>query len=263
MNDPISPARAEQLQAFLDELGILEVSAETLWLYDEALTHSSYTYEHKVSSLRNYERLEFLGDAVLKIIISQYLFERFPHYREGELTKIRAVIVSDAVLATFARQLQMGQYMTFGPHEAKSGGRNKVSNLACAFEALLGALFLDDRMAFCRDFIASLVEDEVTKVDLSKTKDNYKAVLQEFTQGDGDGLPEYVTVQENGPAHQRVFHVDVLINGEVLGRGQGYSKKEAQQMAAKMALLCLNQLTQEDIESESAPFFQSSLTESD
>lgn len=237
--------RYRQLKQFLSGLG-LEVDEASLWLYDQALTHSSYTYEYKLSSLKNYERLEFLGDAVLKLIISQYLYERFPYYREGELTKIRAVIVSDAVLAVFAEQIQLGDYLVFGPCEAKSGGKSKVSNLACAFEALLGALFLDGQMPFTIRFIESLIEDEVTKVDLSKTKDNYKAALQELTQGDGHGLPEYITVNEEGPAHDRRFYVDVVINGEVLGRGYGKSKKEAQQMAAKMALSCLNQLPEEE-----------------
>lgn len=233
------------IEAFLDHLGLV-ISPDSLPLYQHALTHSSYTYENKLSSLSNYERLEFLGDAVLKLIISQYLFDRFPGYREGELTKIRAVIVSDAVLANFARQLSLGDYMIFGPSEARSGGRDKVSNLACAFEAFLGALFLDGQMAFASSFIEGLVEQEVTKVDLSKTKDNYKAVLQELTQGDGFGLPEYETVKEEGPPHSRTFHVDVTINGEVMGRGTGKSKKEAQQMAAKMALKCMDQLTEED-----------------
>ncbi len=235
----------QQIQAFLESLGV-EYTDDALPLYQQALTHSSYTYEFKMSSLKNYERLEFLGDAVLKIIISQYLFERFPHYREGELTKIRSVIVSDAVLANFARRIQIGEYMIFGPCEAKSGGRNKVSNLACALEAFLGALFLNGQMAFATQFIEDLVEDEVTKVDLSKTKDNYKAALQELTQGDGFGLPEYVTVLEEGPAHSRTFHVEVVINGEVMGCGQGKSKKEAQQMAAKMALICMDQPVDED-----------------
>lgn len=236
----------ERIKSFLEGLGLADLSDEAVPLYTQALTHSSYTYEYKLSSLENYERLEFLGDAVLKLIISAYLFERFPRYREGDLTKIRAVIVSDAVLAGFARMLGMGEVMILGPSEARSGGANKTSNLACAFESFLGALYLDGRMDFATDFLSRLMEDEVTRVDLSKTKANYKAVLQELTQGEGDGLPDYRTVGEDGPAHKRTFHVDVLINGEVLGRGSGASKKEAQQMAAKMALQCLNHLPDEE-----------------
>ncbi len=234
-----------RIRAFLASLE-LDVPEESLDIYMQALTHSSYTYENKLPSLDNYERLEFLGDAVLKIIISQYLFERFPEYREGELTKIRAVIVSDAVLANLAKSINLGEYMIFGPSEARSGGRNKVSNLACAFEAFLGALFLDGQMNFAVSFLESMLHDEVTKVDLSKTKDNYKAVLQELTQGEGAGLPEYTTVKEFGPAHNKTFHVEVSINGEVVGTGIGKSKKEAQQMAAKAALKCLDELSEED-----------------
>lgn len=234
-----------KLRAFLAALG-LNAAETSLPLYQQALIHSSYTYEHKLSSLQNFERLEFLGDAVLKLIVSHYLHERFPTYREGDLTKIRAVIVSDTVLAAFAKQLELSDVIIFGPSEARSGGRNKVSNLACALEALLGALFLDGQMAFATRFIENLVADAVTQVDLSKTKDNYKAALQELTQGDGYGLPEYVTVKEEGPAHNRVFHVEVVVHGEVMGIGTGNSKKVAQQHAAKMALHCLNHLTEDE-----------------
>jgi ribonuclease-3 len=211
-------------------------------LYNQALTHSSYTYENKLPSLENYERLEFLGDAVLKIIVSEYLFERFPEYREGELTKIRAVVVSDASLSRLAQHLNVGQAMIFGASEARTGGVHKVSNLACGFEALLGALFLDGKMAATRHMLCSLLEDMVTQVDLSKTKDNYKAVLQEMTQAEGDGLPVYRTVKETGPSHNKTFYVEVLINQEVVGYGSGKTKKEAQQSAAKMALDAFNSL---------------------
>jgi ribonuclease-3 len=227
--------------AFLESLGI-SIDIEALPMYQQALTHGSYTYEYKRHTLDNYERMEFLGDAVLKIIVSHYLFRRFPYYREGELSQIRAVIVSDAVLARLAAQIHMGDYMIFGPNEARSGGARKTSNLACAFEAFLGALFLDDRMEVATNLVESLMEDEVTQVDMSDTKDNYKAVLQELTQADSLGLPTYITVREDGPSHKRTFTVEVSVNGEVLGRGQGASKKEAQQMAAKTALHCLDYL---------------------
>ncbi len=242
----IEQERKYQIDVFLSELGVEPPAHdESYVLYDRALTHSSYTYENKLSYLNNYERLEFLGDAVLKIIVSEYLFERFPDYREGELTKIRAVVVSDAVLATFAEKMNFGAYMTFGYSEDRSGGRSKSSNLACGFEALLGALFLDGKMANARHLLIELLEDEVTRVDLNPTKGNYKAVLQEFTQAEGDGLPQYRTLKETGPAHKRSFHIDVLINQEVMGHGVGLSKKEAQQQAAKIALEALGALPDE------------------
>lgn len=236
----VTPQRQAMLKELLNGLGILKPQQ---WeLYDQALTHSSFTYEHGHSSLHNYERLEFLGDAVLKLVVSEYLFERFPYYREGELTKIRAVVVSDAILADLARQVALGRYMIFGQSEARSGGARKNSNLACGFEALLGALYLDGQLPFIRQFLVALMEDCITEVDLNKTKDNFKAALQEYTQGEGIGLPDYTTISESGPPHNKTFHVEVRVNGEVLGFGQGKTKKEAQQQAARLALLALNQL---------------------
>jgi ribonuclease-3 len=234
----------EAYQTHLIEL-LTDLGIEPPWhlpLYAQALTHSSYTYEYQSPRILNYERLEFLGDAVLKLMISDYLYERFPHYREGELTKIRAVVVSDAVLATLARTLNLGHYMIFGPNEARSGGAKKSSNLACAFEALLGALYLDGKLENARRLLYEVMQDPVTKVDLSKTKDNYKAVLQELTQAEGMGLPSYTTVKETGPSHRKKFVIEVTVADEVLGIGEGKTKKEAQQAAAKTALLALNQL---------------------
>ncbi|MEB3285940.1 MAG: ribonuclease III [Vampirovibrionales bacterium] len=226
-------------------------------LYHQALLHSSYVYEQRLrnedayrnrqhAQTENYERLEFLGDAVLKLIVSEYLFERFPEYREGELTKIRAVIISDATLAELAKNVNLGPYIIFGPSEYKSGGPNKTSNLACAFEALLGAMFLDGRMQKARQLLTVWLEDLITRVDLSKTKDNYKAVLQELSQAESGELPYYRTVSESGPSHNRTFRIEVLLHGEVMGVGSGKTKKEAQQQAARMALIALNQLSENE-----------------
>ena len=132
--------------------------------------------------------------------------------------------------------------MVFGYSEARSGGANKVSNLACGIEALLGALFLVGKMAATRNWLIGLLEEHVTAVDLSKTKDNYKAVLQEMTQAETGSLPQYRTVKETGPSHNRMFYIEVSIHGEVIGYGSGKSKKEAQQSAAKTALEALNAL---------------------
>lgn len=251
-------AREVELFDLLMTIGVLNAddvkSHVDFGLYHQALLHSSYAYEqrlrndHRTESSRhlqieNYERLEFLGDAVLKLIVSEYLFERFPDYREGELTKIRAVIISDATLAGIAKILNLGQYMIFGPSEYKSGGPSKTSNLACAFEALLGAMFMDGRMHRARMLLTGWLEDLITEVDLSKTKDNYKAVLQELSQADRGDLPVYRTVSESGPSHNRTFTVEVMLQGETLGCGSGKTKKEAQQQAAKMALLALNHIS--------------------
>jgi ribonuclease-3 len=236
----VDKARKQQLSILLKTLGIKRPKQYDL--YDKALTHSSFTYENKLSTIDNYERLEYLGDAVLKLLVSEYLFERFPDYREGELTKIRAVVVSDAKLAELAETMNLGDYIIFGASEARSGGRRKVSNLACAFEALLGALYLDGKMSEANDLIRTLLESMVTELDMSKIKDNYKAALQELTQTDGGTLPTYRTIQESGPSHNRIFYVEVSINGEIMGMGSGKSKKEAQQQAARQALETLNEL---------------------
>lgn len=236
----VEKVRKQQILALLKSLNIKR--PKNYELYDKALTHSSFTYENKLSAFDNYERLEYLGDAVLKLVVSEYLFDRFPDYREGELTKIRAVVVSDAKLAEVAKAIHLGDYIIFGASEAKSGGRKKVSNLACAFEALLGAMYLDGKMAELRDMMTEQLETLVTEIDLSKTKDNYKAALQELTQADGGILPVYRTVKESGPSHNRTFYIEVAINGEVMGIGMGKSKKEAQQLAAKQALETLNEL---------------------
>ena len=232
-----SPERLHEIDQLLQLLGISPTQQHDL--YDQALTHSSFTYENKDVLQDNYERLEFLGDAVLKLCISQILFERFPQYREGELTKIRAVVVSDANLAELARHLQLGNFMTFGSSERRSGGANKTSSLACAFEALLGALFLDGKMPEIYQLLDDLTGESITEIDLNKTKDNFKAVLQEYSQGQGLGLPDYVVVQESGPSHNRTFTIEVSLNGEILGRGVGKNKKTAEQEAARMALLAL------------------------
>lgn len=236
----LDKTRKDQLAGLLKALNIKRTRQYEL--YDRALTHSSFTYENKLSGIDNYERLEYLGDAVLKLLVSEYLFERFPDYREGDLTKIRAVVVSDAKLAQLAEQMNLGEYIIFGASEARSGGRKKVSNLACAFEALLGALFLDGKVLEARELIRNQLEHMVTETDMSKTKENYKAALQELTQLDGGMLPIYRTVKETGPSHNRVFMVEVSIQGEVMGVGSGRSKKEAQQLAARQALEAMNEL---------------------
>ena len=235
-----SQARQYEIDQLLSLLGLSPTTQHGL--YHQALTHSSFTYENKSADSDNYERLEFLGDAVLKLCISQILFDRFPEYREGDLTKIRAVIVSDATLAELARELQLGDYMVFGASERRSGGAEKTSSLACAFEALLGALFLDGKMPDIQRLLDDLMVNIITEVDLNKTKDNFKAVLQEYSQGEGLGLPDYHTLSEAGPSHNRVFEIGVSINGELLGRGMGKNKKAAQQEAAKEALFSLGVL---------------------
>lgn len=225
----------------LDKLSkSLNINCNNYERLDLALTHSSYTFENKLSPLENNERLEFFGDAVLKLITSDYLFERFPNYTEGDLTKIRAILVSDKTLAKFAQKINLGNYLKLGFHEEKMGGRKRSSTLACAFEALLGAIYQESNVLQLKHMLIKLIEDEVTKIDECEAKSNYKAILQEYTQANWNELPEYNVTKEEGPAHNKTFWVEVIINGELTGKGSGKSKKIAQQQAAKLAVENLN-----------------------
>lgn len=239
---------SEQRISELNELlSGLELNIDNYENLDQALTHSSYTFENKLSSLLNNERLEFLGDAVLKIIASRYLYERFPEYAEGELTKIRSILVSDATLTKIAKNIDLGCYLRLGYHEEKMGGRSRSSTLACAFEALLGAFYLDGKLDALNKFLVPMLEPEVTEIDQSASKYNYKAILQEYAQANNMELPDYRIRKEDGPAHDRTFGIEVFVQEELLGYGVGKSKKEAQQNAAKVALSALGLLEEEEI----------------
>lgn len=231
-----------------DLLSKLDLNCHNLERLNVALTHSSFTFENKLSPLESNERLEFLGDAVLKLVASDYLHERFPMYSEGELTKIRAILISDNTLAKIANKINLGDYVRLGYHEEKLGGRYRPSTLACAFEAMLGALYLDGKLHDLQFMLINLLEDEVTEIDKSASKYNFKAILQEYTQSDGMELPFYNVINESGPPHNRTFDIEVSIDGEIYGFGTGKSKKEAQQKAAEMAVMNLGILELEEEE---------------
>ena len=227
----------------LDELlNNLNLSIDDYSLLDVALTHSSYNFENKLAEIKDNERLEFLGDAVLKLLASRYLYERFPEYPEGDLTKIRAVLVSDNTLAHIAAKINLDKFLKIGYHEAKLGGRTRLSTLACAFESVLGAFYLDGKIENLYDFLVNLLKDDVTEIDNSASKYNFKAMLQEYAQSNGMKIPEYIVVEEKGPAHSKVFAVEVWVNGDKMGFGEGNSKKEAHQIAARIAAVALGLL---------------------
>lgn len=240
----VDKLRKPQLDELLSKLNI---ECNDYYRLDMALTHSSFTFENKLSSLENNERLEFLGDAVLKLIASEYLHCRFPTYNEGELTKIRAILISDNVLAKIARKVDLGKYLKLGFHEDKAGGRQRSSTLACSFEALLGACYLDGKEAALKVILEKLLVDEVTEIDQNAAKHNHKAILQEYTQANNLNLPEYIMLGEEGPPHNKTFKIMVSIDGEACGFGLGKSKKTAQQNAAEVAVAKLGLL--EDIPS--------------
>lgn len=203
-------------------------------LLHEALSHSSYANENK-KSRRSNERLEFLGDSVLSVVVSQYLFEHYKNLPEGELTKIRASLVCEKALYNFAQQIDLGEYLFLGKGEENSGGRERTSILADAFEAVIAAIFLDGGLEAAKKHILSFIPKNL---DVKKkiTFNDYKTMLQEIIQQNPDEKVEYVLMDQSGPDHNKEFIVDVMLNSNIIGKGEGRSKKQAEQMAAKEAL---------------------------
>ena len=201
-------------------------------LIQKALTHPSYTKENNLGTLDNYERLEFFGDSVLKLFTSKLLYEIYPKAEEGELSKIRSILVSDAILAQIAVKVGLDKAIKLGPAEEKQGGRKRESNLACSLEALLGALYLkgchQDIENFIKEYVMIFAED----IDKHFEKYNAKDILQQYTQGVNKTLPVYKTVAVKGPAHKPVFEVEVEWDGRIIAGACGKTKKEAQQNCA-------------------------------
>lgn len=227
-----------KFKQFQEQIGIFFQNEKLLM---QAFTHSSYVNEHRKRLHEDNERLEFLGDAVLELTVSQYLFEQFPQMSEGELTKLRAAIVCEPSLVTFAHALSFGDLVLLGKGEELTGGRMRPSLLADVFEAFIGALYLDQGMEAVVQFLEKTIFPKIREGAFSHVMD-YKSQLQEFVQRDGSGVLEYKILQEKGPAHNKEFVSRVSLNGEELGIGVGRSKKEAEQRAAQMALAKLKQL---------------------
>lgn len=205
----------------------------------EALTHKSYVNERRDSSRRHNERLEFLGDAVLSLIVSDYLAGRYPQLSEGGLSKLKAKLVSETLLAHAARRLNLGAHLKLGRGEELSKGRGKASLLADALEAVIAAVYLDGGFEASRNFTIDALADELHQMDFLQEKpggDDYKTRFQEWCQKQYEALPRYVIVRETGPDHQKLFEVEVQVNDRVFGIGHGASKKEAEQEAAQRAL---------------------------
>ena len=200
----------------------------------EALTHSSYSNENK-----NYpfnERLEFLGDSVLSIVISDYLFKKETKLPEGELTKIRANIVCEESLSEVSKNIHLGKYMLLGKGEEATGGRERISILADALEAVIAAIYLDGGIKCAREFILTNMEKIINDSIKRKIFRDYKTCLQEVLQSNGENNIWYKLIEEKGPDHNKRFVMEVGINDTVLGVGEGKSKKDAEQVAAKCAL---------------------------
>ena len=200
----------------------------------EALSHSSYANEKRKGRNSN-ERLEFLGDSVLSIVVSQYLFEHFTHLPEGELTKIRAALVCEKSLYEFAKQIDLGEHILLGKGEENTGGRERVSILADAFEAVIAAVFLDGGLEAAKRHILKFIPKDIDDRKPVSFSD-HKTILQEIIQKNPEEKVEYKLVGQSGPDHNKAFKVQVRLNSNVIGTGIGRSKKEAEQMAAKEAL---------------------------
>ena len=227
----------EQLQS---ELNIVFNNKNLLY---QAFTHSSYVNEHRRKLFTDNERLEFLGDAVLELSVSKFLFEKYPHMSEGELTKLRASIVCEPSLVIFANELKFGQYVLLGKGEELTGGRERPALLADVFESFVGALYLDQGLETVVAFLEKIVFPKVEIGAFSHVMD-FKSQLQEMVQQSNNGVLHYEIVDEKGPAHNRTFVSRVLLNEQELGIGRGKSKKEAEQQAAQSAMQMLKQQAQ-------------------
>lgn len=202
----------------------------------EALTHSSYANENKEDDVKFNERLEFLGDSVLSIVVSEYIFKELPDLPEGELTKIRARIVCEASLAEVARKIELGKYIKLGRGEELTGGRKRSSILADGFEAILASLYLDSGFEKTKIFILEIMKEKIDEAINGEILLDYKTKLQEKVQAKTKDKLSYHIYDENGPDHNKTFFVQVKLNDVVLGKGQGSNKKEAEQAAAKEAI---------------------------
>lgn len=205
-------------------------------LLRQAFSHASFARETAMGANGSNQRLEFLGDAVLDVILAEYLYQAHPDVPEGELTRMKAAAVRSHALARLARQLQLGKYMLLGRGEEDTGGREKPSLLADCFEALVGAVYLSTGLAATRRFVLAKFKAMLQEIEAQQGTFDHKTALQELLQERTKQLPQYVTVQTMGPPHARTFVVQVQFQGTTVGEGSGSSKQAAQQQAARAAL---------------------------
>ncbi len=204
-------------------------------LLQQAFIHSSYTNENLVSAIADNERLEFLGDALLSFIVAEELYREFPDFSEGKLTETRVSLIRQETLTDIAAGLRLGDYLILGKGEESTGGRQKQNNLADAFEALVGAIFLDQGLTVTKDFVLSKFAAQLEQVREQGIGQNYKALLQEFTQARYKQLPAYRVAEASGPDHDKNFVVEVALGDRILGSGSGKTKRAAEMEAARSA----------------------------
>jgi ribonuclease III len=232
--------QASRLQEFQETLGYHFKDPRLLI---QALVHRSFIHENTHLDLKDNETLEFLGDAVLGLTISHLLLTRFPQYNEGDLSRLRSSIVNERELSVYATRLKLGDFLFLGKGEELTGGRQKPSLLADSLEALLGAVYLDGGLEAAirvvRDLFHAYIDIMEADFPLKSIDKDYKTQLQELTQARFKATPVYYLESEEGPDHDKTFYMNVTLDGEVLARGAGKSKKEAQQEAAQQALLSI------------------------
>ena len=214
----------------------LKIKFKNKALLEQALVHSSYINENPDLAEGDNERLEYLGDAVLGFIIAEELYKRFPQFSEGEMTRVRSSLVSQAALSRLAKSIKLGDYLYLGKGEEGGGGRNKPANLSGALEALIAAIFLDRGLAVTRKFVLRLMSRKLGKALSKGVEADYKTKLQEMVQAQRQLKPRYKVIEAVGPAHDRRFTVEVRVGEDVIRRGSGKNKKAAETEAARVAL---------------------------
>ncbi len=229
----ISEARKNKLETFQKRLAYW---FKNLNLLNQALTHKSFVNENN-RKYKDNERLEFLGDSVLDLIIGEYTLKKFTKHMEGDLSKIRAALVNESNLSQIARSLKLGEYIQLGKGELQAGGHDKNSILANTFEAIVAALYLDEGLKTTAKIILPLFKSDLHHLANTSLYRDYKSELQEFTQAKKFAIPAYKVIKEIGPDHNKIFEVTVIVNDKIAGKGKGKSKKEGEQEAAKEALI--------------------------
>jgi ribonuclease III len=229
------PANANALQAQLEDL--LQYSFKDPHLLLRALTHRSYVNDHEDESLQHNESMEFLGDSVFGFLISSRIYQCFPNLTEGELSKIKAFLVSAPSLLRLAEKMHLGDYLRLSRGEEKTGGRTKRAIVADAYEAIVGAIYLDGGIQAAADFVERQIAEVLDSLNLAQlTYGDFKSALQERLHNLGSPEPAYQVVNEIGPDHKKIFVVQVQVGGKIIAEGSGRTKKEAQQAAAQLAL---------------------------
>ncbi|MCI5837360.1 MAG: ribonuclease III [Veillonellaceae bacterium] len=225
--------RLRKVKEYIAEYGIPIGNPELL---STALTHTSYANEHRYGELKDNERLEFLGDAILDLVVGEYLFLKYPDWAEGDLTRAKASAVCEKALADCAARIDIGRVLLLGKGEEQTGGRERPSILADAFEAMVGAMYLDTSYERVQEFVLAHLDKYLARIDTGAYSRDYKTELQEFLQQEGDVDLYYRLLRDEGPDHDKTFYIQVEQSGVPLGQGVGKSKKEAAQAAAQMAL---------------------------